>query len=109
MHISQVSIRVFVMSYILMQGGRSIYEFYAQGSSYEELHAQNRASRPQWSRYAADTSFRFLVTAYKHTIPQSRQREVMESFDYMRFMGKIDMKNPDILLGCFEECAVFSF
>lgn len=30
----------------------------------------------------------------------------MESFDYMGFMGKIDMKNPDIVLGCFEECTI---
>jgi tRNA (guanine10-N2)-methyltransferase len=86
---------------------RSIYEFYAQGSSYQELHDQNRQNKSLWSRYVADTTFKFLVTAYKHRIPQTYQREVMESFDYMDFKGRIDMKNPEIVLGCFEECTIF--
>lgn len=83
---------------------RSVYELYAQGSNYEDLHLRNRASRSLWSRYIPDTSFKFNVTAYNHKIPQSRQREVIESFSYMSFLGKIDMKNPEISLGCFEEC-----
>jgi tRNA (guanine10-N2)-methyltransferase len=52
-----------------------------------------------------DTSFKFVINAYMHTIPQRRQREVVETFSYMDFKGKIDMKNPDIILCCFEECA----
>jgi tRNA (guanine10-N2)-methyltransferase len=85
---------------------RSIYEFYAQGSNYEELHDNNRINRSLWSQYIADTTFKFLVTAYKHTICQSYQRQVMESFDYMGFEGRIDLKNPDIVLGCFEQCTI---
>jgi len=84
---------------------RSVYEFYAQGSSYEELHLRNRANQALWLRFTADTSFKFVVTAYSHKIPHSRQREVVESFSYMGFLGKIDMKEPEIILGCFEECA----
>src|SRR5882757_9731517 len=84
---------------------RSVFEFYAQGSSYETLHTANRQNESLWHRYIKDTSFRFLVTAYNHTIPQSRQRDVIESFAYMGFLGKIDMKTPDIILTCFEECA----
>ncbi|KDQ57438.1 hypothetical protein JAAARDRAFT_686559 [Jaapia argillacea MUCL 33604] len=83
---------------------KSVYEFYARGSTYQELHAQNQARLQLWSRYAADTSFRFLVTAYNHTMSQSQQKEAMESFSYMNFMGKIELKNPEIILGCFEEC-----
>ncbi|KAG5647054.1 hypothetical protein DXG03_001424 [Asterophora parasitica] len=82
---------------------KSIYEFYGQGSSYEELHAATRASRARWERFILDTSFRFIVTAHNHKIPQSRQRDVVESFSYMALLGKIDMKSPDILFGCFEE------
>ncbi|KAF4620526.1 hypothetical protein D9613_000293 [Agrocybe pediades] len=82
---------------------KAVYEFYAQGSTYEELHAANKLSEPLWTRYAEDTSFRFLVSSSHHKIPQSRQREVMESFSYMDFKGKIDMKNPEIILLCFEE------
>ncbi|KAF8806675.1 tRNA guanosine-2'-O-methyltransferase [Phlegmacium glaucopus] len=82
---------------------KSVFEFYGQGSSYEALHAANRRNETLWHRYVKDTSFRFLVTAYNHTIPQSRQRDVIESFAYMGFLGKIDMKTPDITLTCFEE------
>jgi len=43
------------------------------------------------------------VTAYNHKISDSRQRNIVESFSYMGFLGKIDMKNPQVTLGCFEE------
>jgi tRNA (guanine10-N2)-methyltransferase len=82
-----------------------VYEFYARGSSYEELHERNLAARPKWEKYMPDTSFKFFVNGYNQSIPQRRQREVVEAFSYMAFLGKIDMKNPDILLGCFEECS----
>ncbi|KAJ4468135.1 tRNA guanosine-2'-O-methyltransferase [Lentinula aciculospora] len=82
---------------------KSIYEFYGRGSTYEELHLHNRAKRNLWEGYIPETSFKFLVTAYNHKIPRGRQKEVVESFSYMDFRGKIDMKNPEITLGCFEE------
>ncbi|OSX66131.1 hypothetical protein POSPLADRAFT_1177562 [Postia placenta MAD-698-R-SB12] len=82
---------------------RSVCEFYARGSTYEELHERVRQQRPRWSCYIEDTSFKFIVTAYNHTIPQARQREVVESFSYMDFLGKIDMKSPEIIMTCFEE------
>ncbi|KAJ7188326.1 S-adenosyl-L-methionine-dependent methyltransferase [Mycena filopes] len=83
---------------------KHVYEFYAQGGDYEELHRENRAAGHLWFPYAHDTSFKFLVSGYNHKIPESRQRDVVESFRYMGFAGKIDMKNPQIVLGCFEEC-----
>ena len=57
-----------------------------------------------WEKYIEDTSFKFLVTAFNHTIPQWRQKDVVEGFSYMDFRGKIEMKNPDITLAVFEEC-----
>ncbi|KAJ7462237.1 tRNA guanosine-2'-O-methyltransferase [Mycena galericulata] len=80
-----------------------VYEFYAQGKDYEELHNVNKANKHLWLPYAHDTSFKFLVTAYNHKILESRQRHVVESFNYMGFLGKIDLKTPKIILGCFEE------
>lgn len=87
---------------------RAVYEFYGQGLTYDELHEANRRNESLWTRYVKDTSFRFLVTSSQHKIPQSRQREVIESFAYMGFLGKIDMRNPDIVLTCFEECVFIS-
>ncbi|KAF9447960.1 tRNA guanosine-2'-O-methyltransferase [Macrolepiota fuliginosa MF-IS2] len=82
---------------------KSIYEFYARGTTYEEVHEMNRSNRHLWERYVPDTSFKFIVTGFNHTIPQRRQRDVIESFAYMDFRGKIDMKNPEITMVCFEE------
>lgn len=84
---------------------RSIYEFYAQGSTYDELHQANKRVRSFWERYVPDTSFKFTVIGYNHGLSQRRQRDVIESFSYMDFLGKIEMKNPEITLGVFEECA----
>jgi tRNA (guanine10-N2)-methyltransferase len=81
-----------------------VYEFYARGSTYEEMHARNREASDRWSCFAQDTSFKFTVLGYNHTIPNKRQREVCEGFAYMNYFGKIDLKNPELILGCFEEC-----
>jgi tRNA (guanine10-N2)-methyltransferase len=83
---------------------RAVYELYGEGPSYEALHSENRANRHLWAQYI-NTCFKFSVTAFNHKIPQSRQTEIMESFAYMEFLGKIDVKNPEIILSCFEECA----
>lgn len=82
---------------------KAIYEYYGHGSTYEQLHEANRAHRALWERYVPNTSFKFTVAAYNHSIPQARQKEVIESFSYMAFLGKIDLKEPTIALGCFEE------
>ncbi|KAG5221465.1 tRNA (guanine(10)-N2)-methyltransferase [Salix suchowensis] len=85
---------------------RSIHEFYGQGDNYDQLHAAVRKNQALWEQYKQDTSFRFSVAAYNHSITKSRQREVMESFGYMEFLGRIDLKSPTIVLGCYEECTV---
>ncbi|KAN0135399.1 S-adenosyl-L-methionine-dependent methyltransferase [Lactarius tabidus] len=85
---------------------KAVYEFYARGRSYEELHEQNRLSRNFWEKYIPETSFKFVVNGYNHSISKARQREVIEDFSYMGFMGKIDLVNPEITLGCFEEYGV---
>ncbi|TFY76840.1 hypothetical protein EWM64_g7171 [Hericium alpestre] len=82
---------------------KHVYEFYASATSYEELHEKNRALHARWDKYAADTSFKFFVAGFNQSIPQRRQKDVVESFSYMDFQGKIDMKNPELIMGCFEE------
>jgi tRNA (guanine10-N2)-methyltransferase len=89
---------------------RSVYELYARGRTYEELHERNRtASRYLWEKYIPDTSFKFVVNGYNHSISKARQRQVIEDFSYMGFMGKIDLQNPEFTFGCFEECEFLSF
>ncbi|KAF8554733.1 tRNA guanosine-2'-O-methyltransferase [Imleria badia] len=82
---------------------KSIYEFYAQGSTYDDLHEANKRVRSLWERYIPDTSFKFTVIGYNHGLSQRRQRDAIESFAYMDFLGKIEMRHPEITLGVFEE------
>ncbi|KAH9993243.1 tRNA guanosine-2'-O-methyltransferase [Russula vinacea] len=82
---------------------KSVYELYAKGCTYEEMHRQNRASRHLWERYIPNTSFKFVVNGYNHSVSKARQRQVIEDFSYMGFMGTIDLLNPEVTLGCFEE------
>ncbi|KAI0302743.1 tRNA guanosine-2'-O-methyltransferase [Russula brevipes] len=84
---------------------KSVYELYARGRTYEELHERNRASRHLWEKYVPDTSFKFVVNGYNHSISKARQRDVIEDFSYMGFMGRIDLQSPEITMGCFEEYA----
>ncbi len=85
---------------------RSVHEFYARGTTYEEVHQQTQDNFALWSHHILDTSFKFKVEAYNHSIPQRRQKEIVESFGFMALLGKIEMKNPDIIFSCFEECAI---
>nr|GAT57654.1 RNA methylase [Mycena chlorophos] len=93
--------RILVQRCILL---KHVYEFYAQGATYEEMHAANDAnSRHLWTRYIQDTSFKFVISAHNHTIPSSRHRIIMEGFGYMGFLGEINLKSAEITLGCFED------
>ncbi|KAI0075120.1 tRNA guanosine-2'-O-methyltransferase [Panus rudis PR-1116 ss-1] len=80
-----------------------VCDFYGRGRTYEEVYQETRANVSKWEKYIENTSFRFIVTAYNHKIPQSRQTTIVESFSFMDLKGKIEMKNPDITLMCFEE------
>lgn len=84
---------------------RSVLEFYASGSSYEELHVKNMEQKHLWSSFENDTTWKFSVTGYNQTIPKRRQREVVERFSYMALKGSIDLANPEQEFCCFEECA----
>jgi hypothetical protein len=81
-----------------------VYELYARGPTYEELHEQNRSLRHLWEKYIPDTSFKFAVNGYNRSISKTRQVEIIDDFAYTGLMGKIDVINPEVTMGCFEEC-----
>lgn len=39
-----------------------------------------------------------------HTIPETRQKCIIEEFSYMAYEGAIDLKRPEVALQYFEEC-----
>ncbi|KAJ1304737.1 hypothetical protein OPQ81_005875 [Rhizoctonia solani] len=83
---------------------KAIYELWARGGSYDELHAMNKRNRKIWDTEMYQSArFRFNVMAYSHTISKERQRDIMNSFAYMGYQGKIDMNNPEFIMACIEE------
>lgn len=48
-------------------------------------------------------SFKFDVIAYQGTRTKAEQRELMESFDYLKFEGPIRMESPDETFAILED------
>ena len=83
---------------------RAVYEHYGSSSSYDTLHAEVRQNSHLYERFQGNTSFRFTVHGYNHSIPNKRVKEIIDGFRYMDFRGPIDLKNPEVNLFVFEEC-----
>ncbi|KAG9054588.1 hypothetical protein FS842_004721 [Serendipita sp. 407] len=81
---------------------KAVYELWVVASSKEELHHRNHEISCLWKPFE-NQSFRFDVTAINHTIPMTRQRDIIEDFAYMDYKGDIDMKNPSVVIAYFEE------
>lgn len=83
---------------------RVIYTLWAHGPTHASLHEANKANESAWIRYKHGVSFKFIVASVHHRIPQRRLRETIEEFSYMDWDGEIDLKNPEVVLTCMEEC-----
>ncbi|THH07979.1 hypothetical protein EW145_g3009 [Phellinidium pouzarii] len=84
---------------------KAVYEFYARGNSYESVYKQTRENANLWARYIENTSFRFSVSGYNHSIPLRRVKEIVESFEFMNLKGPVDLRSPELRLTIFEEYA----
>lgn len=93
-------VRAFASRSIL---SKSIYEVWGQGQSYEQLHADVRQrSRHLWDAFR-HVSFRFSVDCYGSTRDEAQQVDIINSFRYLNFQGRIKMKNPDAEFAVLEE------
>jgi len=82
---------------------KSIYEFYATGTTYDELHANIKAlPHSTWTQYK-DASFKFSIDAFCGKRTMAQQREIVEEFGYLPFKGRIKLKTPDVEFVVFEE------
>ena len=76
---------------------------WADAPTYEAIHVKNKENEAAWTAYKKAT-FKFNVTAMYHTIPETRQKCIIEEFSYMAYEGTIDLKKPEVALQYFEEC-----
>jgi tRNA (guanine10-N2)-methyltransferase len=86
---------------MLIQG---IYELWGQGTTYDHLHdSVKQTSHAKWPLYETST-FSFRVERYRGVqAPAERTREIVESFRFLGFKGKVQIKNPDASFRVFEE------
>ncbi|CRK31697.1 hypothetical protein BN1708_005509 [Verticillium longisporum] len=94
--------RALIRRAILIQ---SIHELwgYAPSGLYEDIHADVRArTEPLWSSYAT-CSFKFIVDAFQHTRTMDERVQLINSFSYLAFQGRIDMRAPDETFTIFED------
>lgn len=82
---------------------KEIYEFYAEAPTYDELHHNIQAlPATTWQNYK-HVSFKFIVEAFYGKRSVVEQRDIIESFGYLPFEGRIAMKKPDEEFRVFEE------
>lgn len=92
--------RKFISRSILAKG---IYELYATATTYDELHTVVRSLPVSKWRPYSHVSFKFAIDAFCGKRSTSQQREIIESFSYLPFEGRIAMKNPEQEFLVFEE------
>lgn len=86
---------------MLIQG---IYELWGQGPTYASLHANiKEISSPKWPVYESST-FSFRIERYRGVqAPAEQVRAIIESFQFLGFKGKVQIKNPEAKFRVFEE------
>ena len=86
---------------------RAIYEYWGQGVDYKALHDSiQKNDRYEEYRSAYEfATFKFEFERYGGNFKQdvSARVEIIESFKYLEFKGKIRMKNPDEVFSVIEE------
>lgn len=83
---------------------KSIWAYWSDGATHAEMHAKNRANPQNWTPYIPENvSWKATVQAFNATISSARQRTLIESFQYMEFLGPIKLKDPDLDFGLLED------
>ncbi|KAF2995842.1 hypothetical protein E8E13_002819 [Curvularia kusanoi] len=86
---------------MLIQG---IYELWGQGPDYDTLRSNiKETTSSRWPQYSTCT-FSFRIERYRgvQSSPE-HTRSVVESFSFLGFKGKVQIKNPSASFRIFEE------
>lgn len=89
---------------MLIQG---IYELWGQGSTYDQLRESVKStSSAHWPTYS-DCTFSFRIERYRGVQASPEQiRSIIESFAFLNFKGKVQIKNPTAQFRIFESYAL---
>lgn len=84
---------------------RAIYEYWGEGQTYNDLHhnIQQHAEFAYYKEAYRNKSFKFEFESFGGTSSDKSNRlDVIESFKYLDFKGKIKMKNSDEVFTVIE-------
>lgn len=75
---------------------RAIYEYWGEGNDLTELHQKikNGENFEHYKELYAQDSFKFEFESYKGSNKKANRISQIETFSYLEFKGKIDMKKP---------------
>ncbi|TIB77546.1 hypothetical protein E3Q23_01315 [Wallemia mellicola] len=79
-----------------------IIRLLADGSTYEELHDNNKKAEYLWDQYK-DSTFSVNVEAAYISLPREKRTAIIEQFSYMQLRGKVRCKNPEVQFEVYEE------
>lgn len=86
---------------------RGIYELWGQGRNLQELHENvKKTSSDKFDKYKFNT-FKFTFEGYMGRRAGDEKFQIIETFAYLAFQGKIRMKNPEQTFTVLEEYEVF--
>lgn len=81
---------------------RNISSLWADSETLELLHEKLRMNRHLFEKYLNST-FKISVSAYQHSMKADERVDRINSFSWMALKGAIDLKNPEVEFGYFEE------
>lgn len=85
---------------------KGIYELWGTGHTLEELHVSTQdKSQDKFALYE-NSSFKFDVLGFMGSRTRDEKFEMIESFKFLDFKGKVSMKNPDVVFTILEEYLV---
>jgi tRNA (guanine10-N2)-methyltransferase len=76
------------------------------GPTYEDVikfMQSDQISQSLWTPYKENTTFKFTVTAYNHTMKHERQKEILQRFRFVDYKGKASMHNPELEVCVLED------
>lgn len=82
---------------------RGIYELWGQGPDYESLHKNVKEVSSELFAVYKHPSFKFDFISYMGSKSSDEKYEIINTFKYLDFEGKIRMKNPDEVFTVLEE------
>ncbi|KAH3660542.1 hypothetical protein OGAPHI_007128 [Ogataea philodendri] len=82
---------------------KAIYELWGQGTTLEDLHKDVQARSTELAPLYKQSSFKFDIVSYQGSRKtRAQQLALFESFSYLAFEGKIQMKKPDQTFAILE-------